>query len=178
MFFAPIITLDLVTAARRIRYFIVRVVYALIQKLEPALLTMAHEGTNAYSEAFDLLHRQEAEAPNAMWQADHSELVNRVLKQGHFRGLGGGQEELPGEVRAGCGAAFASCSPGAITWHPALRRYDARDRICLSTSRSSRRPRPDRAGPLPTARHRGIRPTTRSRCSSPARCYSAGYGRR
>jgi ABC-type transport system involved in multi-copper enzyme maturation permease subunit len=30
MFFAPIITLDLVTAARRMRYFIVRVVYALV----------------------------------------------------------------------------------------------------------------------------------------------------
>lgn len=30
MFFAPIITLDLVTAARRLRYFIVRVLYALI----------------------------------------------------------------------------------------------------------------------------------------------------
>ena len=49
-------------------------VYSLIRKLEPALVTMAHEGTKAYSETFDLVHRTEAEAPNAIWQADHTEL--------------------------------------------------------------------------------------------------------
>lgn len=49
-------------------------VYALISKLEPALVTMAHDGAKAYSESFDLVHRTEAEAPNAIWQADHTEL--------------------------------------------------------------------------------------------------------
>jgi putative transposase len=49
-------------------------VYALISKLEPALVTMAHEGTKAYSESFDLVHRTAAEGPNAIWQADHTEL--------------------------------------------------------------------------------------------------------
>jgi len=50
------------------------VVYRLIRKLEPALLTLAHEGTNSYSNRFDLVHRREAEAPNAIWQADHTQL--------------------------------------------------------------------------------------------------------
>jgi putative transposase len=50
------------------------VVYRLIRKLKPALLTMAHEGTKSYSESFDLVHRGEAERPNAVWQADHTEL--------------------------------------------------------------------------------------------------------
>lgn len=50
------------------------VVYGLIRSLEPALVTLAHEGTKAYSESFDLVHRTEAEAPNAIWQADHTEL--------------------------------------------------------------------------------------------------------
>jgi len=50
------------------------VVYSLIRKLAPALVTMAHEGTKAYSESFDLVHRTEAESPNAIWQADHTEL--------------------------------------------------------------------------------------------------------
>jgi putative transposase len=49
-------------------------VYALIRKLEPALLTMAHEGAKSYGDRFDLVHRAEAEAPNAIWQADHTEL--------------------------------------------------------------------------------------------------------
>jgi putative transposase len=49
-------------------------VYALVRQLEPGLLALAHGGTKAYSESFDLIHRTEAEAPNAIWQADHSEL--------------------------------------------------------------------------------------------------------
>src|SRR5207237_1304264 len=50
------------------------IVYERIRKLEPALLTMAHEGTKAYSDSFDLVHRREADGPNVIWQADHSEL--------------------------------------------------------------------------------------------------------
>jgi putative transposase len=49
-------------------------VYRLVRRLEPALVTLAHEGTKVYSESFDLVHRTEAEAPNAIWQADHTEL--------------------------------------------------------------------------------------------------------
>ena len=49
-------------------------VYALIRRLDPALLTLAHEGSKAYADAFDLVHRHEATGPNAVWQADHSEL--------------------------------------------------------------------------------------------------------
>ena len=37
-------------------------------------MTLAHEGTKSYGDRFDLVHRREAEAPNAIWQADHSEL--------------------------------------------------------------------------------------------------------
>jgi len=50
------------------------VVYALVRQMDPALLTLAHEGAKTYSESFDLVHRTEAEAPNALWQADHTEL--------------------------------------------------------------------------------------------------------
>jgi len=51
-----------------------KVVRAVVGELEPALLTLAHEGSKAYSESFDLVHRLEADSPNAIWQADHSEL--------------------------------------------------------------------------------------------------------
>jgi putative transposase len=51
-----------------------KVVHAVIAKLEPALVTLAHEGSKAYSASFDLVHRREADAPNAIWQADHTEL--------------------------------------------------------------------------------------------------------
>jgi transposase InsO family protein len=51
-----------------------KVVRAVVGELEPALVTLAHEGSKAYSESFDLVRRHEADAPNASWQADHTEL--------------------------------------------------------------------------------------------------------
>ena len=51
-----------------------KVVYSIVRALPADLLTLAREGTKAYSEAFDLVHRREASGPNAIWQADHSPL--------------------------------------------------------------------------------------------------------
>ncbi len=47
-------------------------VYALMRRLDPGLMTLAHQGSKAYSETFDLLYRHEAEHPNQIWQADHT----------------------------------------------------------------------------------------------------------
>jgi putative transposase len=49
-------------------------VYALIGRLKPGLVLMAHQGAKTYGDSFDLIHRTEAEAPNAIWQADHTQL--------------------------------------------------------------------------------------------------------
>lgn len=54
-------------------------VHSIIQQLDPALKMLAHEGSNAYSDTFDLLHRNEAASPNAVWQADHTQLDILVL---------------------------------------------------------------------------------------------------
>jgi putative transposase len=35
---------------------------------------LAHEGTKAYQQSYDLLYRREASRPNEIWQADHSPL--------------------------------------------------------------------------------------------------------
>jgi len=50
------------------------VVYRIVTALPVDLLTLAHEGTKAYSDAFELVHRREADSPNAIWQADHTPL--------------------------------------------------------------------------------------------------------
>ena len=62
------------------------VVHDIVRQLTPALVTLAHEGSKAYSETFDLLYRREAEAPNAIWQADHT-LLDMLLTDdtGHPR---------------------------------------------------------------------------------------------
>ncbi len=46
----------------------------IIKNLDPALITLAHQGAAAYREEFDLLYRREATHSNAMWQADHTPL--------------------------------------------------------------------------------------------------------
>src|SRR3954449_1348180 len=98
-----------------------RIVYAVIRDLDPALVTLAHEGTKAYSEAFDLIHRHEATGPNAVWQADHTEL-DIWLKDGR------GQSEKPWLTiilddysRAIAGYALSFSAPSAIQTALALR---------------------------------------------------------
>src|SRR5260370_14707648 len=54
----------------------------IIKNLDPALMTLAHQGTAAYREEFDLLYRREATHANAMWQADHSKLPILLLDEG------------------------------------------------------------------------------------------------
>jgi putative transposase len=62
------------------------VVHDIVRQLAPALVTLAHAGSKAYHETFDLLYRREAEAPNALWQADHT-LLDILLtdEHGHAR---------------------------------------------------------------------------------------------
>jgi putative transposase len=51
-----------------------RTVAALIHRLDPGLVTLAHAGATAYRETFDLLYRREASSANEIWQADHTPL--------------------------------------------------------------------------------------------------------
>jgi len=56
-------------------------VYSVIRQLDPALVTLAHEGPKVYADRFELLYRREASRPNEMWQADHTPLDLRVLDE-------------------------------------------------------------------------------------------------
>ena len=44
------------------------VVYRIVTALPADLVTLAHQGTKAYSNTFELVHRREADGPNAIWQ--------------------------------------------------------------------------------------------------------------
>ena len=50
------------------------VVARIIRNLDPALVSLAHEGSKRYKEAYDLIYRRESTMPNEIWQADHSVL--------------------------------------------------------------------------------------------------------
>jgi putative transposase len=66
-----------------------RTVARTIQAIEPAAKLMAHEGTKAYGQAYDLVFRREAERPNEIWQSDHTPLDVYILdNKGGRRGRG------------------------------------------------------------------------------------------
>src|ERR1700716_4323043 len=56
-------------------------VYDLVREVPGSLLTLAHRGSKAYSEGFDLVHRREAPRANAIWQADHAQLSILLLRE-------------------------------------------------------------------------------------------------
>lgn len=56
-------------------------VYAIIKAPDPRLLTLAHEGSSAYRDEFDLGYRFESEAPNVIRQTNHSPLPIWLLDE-------------------------------------------------------------------------------------------------
>jgi putative transposase len=73
-----VVTLAALAAAHGTPAPCYRTVYNIIRRIAPALRTLAHAGSRAYHETFDLLYRREADAPNAIWQADHT-LLDMLL---------------------------------------------------------------------------------------------------
>lgn len=54
----------------------------IIRRIDPAMLTLAHEGAVAFRDKFELVHRHRADRPNAIWQADHTQLDILILDAG------------------------------------------------------------------------------------------------
>ena len=55
-------------------------VFNIVRSLPADLVTLAHEGTKAYSNTFELVQRREAERPNSIWQADHRPLDTLLVR--------------------------------------------------------------------------------------------------
>lgn len=49
-------------------------VYAIVAAIDPGLRTLGQDGVKRYREVFDLIYRRDAEHPNDVWQADHTQL--------------------------------------------------------------------------------------------------------
>src|SRR3569833_540185 len=52
-----------------------------MRQLPADLRMLAHQGDIAYADAFELIHRREAERSNAIWQADHC-LLDLLVTRG------------------------------------------------------------------------------------------------
>jgi putative transposase len=53
--------------------------YTIITRLDPAMVTLAHEGAAAFRDRFELIYRHRAARPNQIWQADHTQLDLLIL---------------------------------------------------------------------------------------------------
>lgn len=71
-----------VAAARGWRAPSYGTVHAILSRLDPAMVTLALDGPVAYRDRYELVHRHRAEAPNALWQADHTLLDILVRDEG------------------------------------------------------------------------------------------------
>jgi len=56
-------------------------VYAILADLDPAMVTLAHEGAAAFRNRYELIHRHRAQSSNAIWQADHTMLDLLILDE-------------------------------------------------------------------------------------------------
>ncbi|HEY6798240.1 MAG TPA: Mu transposase C-terminal domain-containing protein [Kineosporiaceae bacterium] len=54
-------------------------VYAITSRLHPHLQTLAHDGSQAFRDRYELVYRRQAERPNQIWQADHTQLDILIL---------------------------------------------------------------------------------------------------
>jgi putative transposase len=57
------------------------IVHAILARLDPAMVTLAHEGAAAFRDRYELIHRHRAAVPNAVWQADHTLLDILVVDE-------------------------------------------------------------------------------------------------
>jgi putative transposase len=110
-------------------------VQRIIHQMDPQLTTLAHEGAKAYAEAFDLIYRHQASAPNEVWQADHS-LLPLVVRNDHGKpGKPWLTIILDDYSRAVAGYSLGFASPTAqqtaLTLHQAIwRKADPRWHLC------------------------------------------------
>jgi len=110
-------------------------VYDIVRHLDPGLVLLAHEGAKAYKDAFDLLHRYEADGSNATWQADHTPLDVWVLDERGRPARPWLTVVLDDYSRAVAGYSLSLHAPSALQTALALRqaiwhKADAHWRVC------------------------------------------------
>jgi putative transposase len=56
-------------------------VHAILAQLDPAMVSLALDGSATFRDRYELIHRHRAETPNAIWQVDHTMLDILILDE-------------------------------------------------------------------------------------------------
>ncbi len=98
-----------------------RTVARVVGAMSPALVSLAHDGPKAYGHRYDLVHRREADRPNALWQADHTQIDLWAEKDPGKRGRPWLTIIADDYSRAIAGFMFSFEAPSALQTSLALR---------------------------------------------------------
>jgi putative transposase len=96
-------------------------VWRVVRSIAPGLAALAREGTKRYADRFDIVLRREADAPNALWQADHTELDLLALRDDRRPARPWLTVISDDHSRAIAGFAFSFDAPSALRTSLALR---------------------------------------------------------
>lgn len=96
-------------------------VWRIAAALDPGLVVMAHQGAKRYREVFELVYRREANSPNEIWQADHTQLDIWVLDEKNRPSRPWLTTIEDDHSRAVAGYAVALDAPSALSTALALR---------------------------------------------------------
>ena len=96
-------------------------VFNIVRNLPDDLVTLAHQGAKAYGEAFELVHRREADGPNAIWQADHTLLDILLIRPDDKAAKPWLTTVIDDYSRAVAGYFFSFDAPSALNTSLALR---------------------------------------------------------
>lgn len=97
------------------------VVQSIVNNISEELQVMAHEGTAAWRDQYELVWRRQADLPNAMWQADHTELDILILGPANKIDRPWLTIVLDDHSRAICGYLLFIGAPSALNTGLALR---------------------------------------------------------
>jgi len=97
------------------------VIYNVVRDLSPSLVSLGREGAKRYRNRFDLVHRREADRPNEIWQADHTECDLWARRPDGVRDRPWLTLVVDDHSRAIAGFAFSFDSPSAFGTSLALR---------------------------------------------------------
>ena len=96
-------------------------VRAIVQALDPALVTLALEGPASYRDRHELVYRFRADRPNRIWQADHTELDILIVGPDGRPDRPWLTAVMDDHARAICGYTVFSGAPSALQTALALR---------------------------------------------------------
>jgi putative transposase len=96
-------------------------VYNVIRAIPEDLRTFAVDGEKAYRNTYDLVHRREAERPNQIWQADHTQLDLWAIRDDGQPGRPWLSIIIDDHSRAIAGFSFSFDSPSTLLTSLALR---------------------------------------------------------